>query len=187
MPKIPKAKIVDRNRKKVPHDVRALVIHESGYRCANPCCRTIITLDVHHMMAVSLDGKDIPENLLPLCGLCHDLHHLGKITEKSIRAWKFLLLALNEAFDRRSVDLLLLLSVQGEIVCSGDGIISIASLFSSGFIDIQRQFVVSDSGCPTREIVYRVLLNSKGLSFVDAWKSGDQAAAVNLPNLKTSS
>src|SRR6478752_867236 len=94
-------------RKKLDLHARRLVLHEAGYKCANPVCRNIITLDIHHIVYVSKSGSNAPENLLPLCGHCHDMHHAGEIPSEAIRTWKMLLLALNEAFDRRSVDILL--------------------------------------------------------------------------------
>ena len=51
----------------VPVDVKRLVLHEAGYRCANPVCRHILTLDVHHLDYVSDGGSNTPYNLLPLC------------------------------------------------------------------------------------------------------------------------
>ena len=74
-------------RKKIPADCRQLVLHEAGYRCANPTCRTILTLDIHHLEYVSDDGGNDPANLLPLCPNCHGLHHSGVIPRESIRAW----------------------------------------------------------------------------------------------------
>ena len=38
-------------RRAVPVHVAKQVHHEAGYKCGNPVCRTIITLDVHHLLA----------------------------------------------------------------------------------------------------------------------------------------
>lgn len=91
----------------VKTSVRTRVLHEAGYKCSNPRCRYRITLDVHHVYYVSEGGSDDPANLLPLCPTCHAEHHMGRIPTESLRAWKVLLLAINEAFDRRSVDVLI--------------------------------------------------------------------------------
>jgi 5-methylcytosine-specific restriction endonuclease McrA len=88
-------------RTKIPSDIRQLVLHEAGYHCANPNCRTVLTLDIHHIEYVSQEGSNEPSNLLPLCPNCHALHHSGVISLNSVRTWKMLLLALNEAFDKR--------------------------------------------------------------------------------------
>src|SRR5215470_10277210 len=95
--------------RRVPVHVRQHVLHEAGFRCANPACRSVLTLDIHHMEYVSQEGKNEQSNLLPLCPNCHRLHHTGVIPLESVRAWKMLLLALNEAFDKRQIELLLML------------------------------------------------------------------------------
>ena len=104
-----------KKRRSIPVDVQHLVLHEAGYKCANPVCRTILTLDIHHLVPVADDGGNAPDNLLALCPNCHALHHRAEIPADSIRAWKMLLLALNEAYDRRSVDLLLALDKCGAL------------------------------------------------------------------------
>ena len=43
--------------------VRVQVLHEAGFKCANPCCRYPITLDLHHLHYVSEGGSDDAANL----------------------------------------------------------------------------------------------------------------------------
>ncbi|WP_159452315.1 HNH endonuclease [Singulisphaera sp. GP187] len=158
------------------------VLHEAGYRCAVPVCRTILTLDIHHIVYVSEAGSDDPSNLLALCGNCHALHHLKKITTESIRAWKFLLMALNEAFDRKSVDLLLALErAGGGTVCTGDGLGDYAGLIASGYLNITwKESSHSDRAFTWGK--HQVYLSDKGKAFLEAWKRGDQSAAVGIPS-----
>lgn len=111
-------------RKKIPTDYRLQVLHEAGYRCANPTCRTVLTLDIHHMEYVSEDGSNEPSNLLPLCPNCHSLHHRKVIPQESLRAWKMLLLALNEAFDKRQIELLLMLDRVKALWISSDSVVN---------------------------------------------------------------
>jgi hypothetical protein len=155
-------------RKKIPINVQLLVLHEAGFRCAVPTCRTLLTIDLHHMTQVSEGGGDTPDNLLALCKNCHALHHLGKIPMDSIRAWKFLLLSLNEAFDRRAIDLMLLFDQLGSFSVQADSLFAFPSLAASGFLDLRRADHHS----------YFVSLSDKGKFFVDAWKRGDQKAAI---------
>ena len=174
----------DQQRKKLPDSVRAAVLHEAGYMCANPRCRTIITLEIHHIEYMSESGGDVPENLLPLCPNCHSLHHMKKITRESIRTWKFLLLALNEAFDRRSVELLLALDRIGMTTCSGDGLVWFAALLASGFV--KSQTICGLVNAPNFG-KHEIKLSEKGRIFVDAWKRGDQEVAVRgLPSANLS-
>ena len=152
------------------------MLHEAGYKCANPICRGILTLEIHHLDYVVDDGSNEPENLLPLCPNCHSLHHHGRIPKESLRSWKMLLLSLNEAFDRKSLDLLLALDKVSEWFITGDGLINCASLISSGMIrveampyELERQAI---------NAVYYISFSDKGRAFVEAWKRGDQLAAV---------
>jgi hypothetical protein len=178
--KRPGRKPIDYERKNVPHNVRAQVLHESGYRCANPNCRMIITIDVHHLLPVSRRGKDVAENLLPLCGVCHDLHHRGEITDRSTRAWKFLLLALNEAFDRRSIDILLTLGRLEFIKrLNGEGVIRLAALVSANLVNVREYFEYTSGSAPQKATMqYLAELTPKGKLFVEGWKNGDQSAAI---------
>ena len=159
-------------RKALLIDVRKRVLHEAGYKCGNPICRCILTLDIHHLVPVSEDGADEPENLLALCPNCHALHHKGEIPVESLRAWKMLLLAVNEAFDRRSVDLLLALDKVGTTYVSGEGVLECASLIAAGLV--KRGSYSTGGAIPT----YSVSLTDRGRAMVNAWKQGDQEAAV---------
>ena len=162
-------------RKALTQEVRRHVLHEAGYKCGNPVCRTIITLDIHHLVPVADDGSNDPENLLALCPNCHALHHRGEIPRESLRAWKMLLLAVNEAFDRRSVDLLLALDATGMVFVSGEGVLECAALIAGGLV--QRGAYNTGRPIPS----YSVSLTERGRAFVEAWKQGNQQLAVGVP------
>jgi hypothetical protein len=161
-------------RRSPPLDVKRLVLHESGYHCGNPVCRCILTLDIHHLVPVSEDGVNVAENLLALCPNCHALHHTGEIPPESLRAWKMLLLAMNEAYDRRSIDLLLALSAVGATFVSGDGILECAPLIAAGLV-ARAQYSLASTPIPA----YSVSLTDRGHAVVAAWRRGDQEGAVS--------
>jgi hypothetical protein len=156
-------------RKSLPVDARAIVLHECGYKCANPTCRMVLTLEIHHLEQVSEDGSNEPSNLLALCPNCHALHHSGRIPHASLRTWKHLILALNHAFDTRLVDLLLALRKLEAVIVSGDSVLQCAQGVSSGLIEVI--FRVQPEN-------YLVRLTSKGRHFVTNWEAGDEEAAV---------
>lgn len=167
---------------------RALILHECGYKCSNPACRMVLTLDIHHIEYVSEGGGDGPENLLALCPNCHGLHHKGHIPRESLRAWKLLLLSMNEGFDRRSVDILLVLGTRKGLMISGDGLLVCASLVASGLVEVYEmtEFVETSGSFfgplvtkEDRVAKYWIVLSPKGRVFVDAWKRGDQKSAVH--------
>jgi hypothetical protein len=155
-------------RKKLPVDVRALVLHEVGFKCANPVCRTILTYEIHHLDLVSEGGTDTPDNLIALCPNCHTLHHSGVIPIASLRAWKLILLSVNEAYDRKSVDILFALDEVKKLYLSGDGLLECAPLIAGGLLTI---------GEPWKR-TYDVWLSERGKLVIDAWRRGDQRGVV---------
>jgi hypothetical protein len=166
---------------KVKLSVRQHVLHEAGYKCANPRCRYPLTLDIHHLFYVSEGGADCPDNLVAVCPTCHREHHQGIIATDSLRAWKMLLLALNEAFDRRSVDILLTVGQLNRIEwITGDGLPAYAPLTASGLLQLTKVPHLTQGGgrgC-TYQNLYEAQLTDKGRLFLDAWKKGDQRAAI---------
>lgn len=173
-----------REAKRVRISVRQLVLHESGYRCGNPCCRYPLTLDVHHLYYVSEGGASGPDNLLPLCPNCHAMHHRGDIATDSLRAWKMLLLSLNQAFDRRSTDMLLAIDqIKDKVVklISGDGVFDYAALVASGLIIVRETWLQTTTGGGRGQtMMYTARLTNKGQQFLEGWKKGDQKAAIGL-------
>lgn len=155
-------------------DVRQQVLHEAGYRCANPACRTLLTLEIHHLDPVSEGGSNTVDNLLALCPNCHTLHHRRVIPMTSLKAWKLLLLSLNEGFDRISIDVLLAMQQIKNLRVSGDGFVHIAGLLTGGYV---RLAMVGHPAGGTTQLGLR--LTEKGQTFIEAWKAGDQQAAVN--------
>lgn len=164
-------------RQAVPIAIQRLVLHEAGYRCANPVCRTVLTLEIHHLEHVATGGSNEAENLLPLCPNCHSLHHQGNIPIESLRSWKALLLSLNQAFDTRTVDILLALDVLDDgLFISGDAVLNCAPLITSEMIRVEPLY--HELGSEAIGAVYHIELTSKGRSFVKAWKRGDQISAI---------
>ena len=95
-------------RKEPSEAVRHLVLAEAGYKCGSPTCRAQLVLELHHIVWVKDGGPTTVENLLALCGHCHNLHTMGHISAKSIAMWKAVLQSLNNP-NRLSADLLLFL------------------------------------------------------------------------------
>ncbi|MBE3038893.1 MAG: HNH endonuclease [Chloroflexi bacterium] len=166
-------------RKSLPIDVKRLVLHEAGYKCGNPVCRSILTLDIHHLERVSEGGPDSPDNLLALCPNCHALHHRGEIPIDSIRAWKMLLLTINEAFDRKTLDLLSTLSRVGLVYVTGDGLLSCAVLVAGGLVGATEWgHATFDNRYGWQTPKYQIRVTERGRRLLSAWRSGDQAGAI---------
>jgi hypothetical protein len=136
----------------------------------------MLTLDIHHIEYLAEGGPDSSENLIALCPNCHTRHHHGHIPLDSIRAWKMVLLSLNEGFDRQSINTLLALSeLRGSLEVSGDGLLTCAGLVASGLVRVtpSHRAVINN---PTT--VYAISLSEKGLMVIEGWKRGDQRAVI---------
>jgi len=176
-----------KRRRRVPLSVRDEVLREAGYMCGNPRCRHILTLELHHMVWVKDDGGNQATNLLALCPNCHALHTQGYIPDTAIRHWKGTLHALNYAFSKESMDLLLFLhQMQAATVWyTGDGVLRFAALIAAGLARVAETQVAggvvyasktSRSRASTASSAHRVGLTEKGLALVDAWLAGDEEA-----------
>jgi len=157
-------------RKKVPHAITVAVLTEAGYRCAVPTCRTILAIDLHHMVEVSEGGPNELGNLLALCPTCHALFHRGEIKRDSIHAWKSMLISLSHAFDFVALDQLIFLT-DGRVASlyvSGDGVLQFSRLIAAGLADFAPLFA------PPATFHYQISLTQKGRLLVTAWQIGDR-------------
>ena len=189
-------------RKPIAAQVRQQVLMEAGYKCGNPACRNILTLQLHHIEWVKDHGGNEPSNLLPLCGFCHDQHTNGYIPTEAIRYWKGMLVALNDGFDRGSMDLLLYLAKVGEpeaLWYSCDSLLRFAGLITSGLVQFEKKVLhgqssggagnwgpipvlVHQSSYPIGMVV-QLSLTEKGKLLVEAWRKGDERAYRRLIGL----
>jgi hypothetical protein len=173
------------NRKSIPPATRDLILMEAGYKCANPTCRHILTLELHHIDWVKDGGDNSPSNLLALCPNCHSLHTYGQIPALAIQTWKQLLISLNDS-NRATADLLLVLyheekrieaaedpsKVAPPFRFTGDGLPALSGLITSGLLEISKRYLgagVFGASLPS----FNVSLTGKGKQFVQAWLEGD--------------
>lgn len=166
---------MSQKRRKIPSSVATAVLTQAGYRCAVPTCRTILAIDLHHMVEVSEGGGNELSNLLALCPTCHSLFHRGIISREAIYSWKGVLVALSHAFDMEAIDNLLFLSKlqPQELAISGDGVLRFARLIAA---DLARFRLLMQNG-PL--ILYEVSITEKGKLLINAWKQGDRNAVAN--------
>lgn len=178
-------------RKDLPAATRHRILMEAGYKCGNPACRHIITLDIHHIVYVSDGGGDDPTNLLALCPYCHSMHHAKQIPAEAIRLWKGMLLALNHAFDRVGMDLLLFLrETDGkDLWYSPDGLLHFARLVAAGLVEFESktEYAMTQASSAkwgsidvfcnpiahSPQVHVKPRLSAAGRLLVDAWVAGD--------------
>lgn len=177
-------------RTAIPAHVKQLVLLEAGYKCANPVCRHILTLELHHIVWVKDGGGNDPDNLLALCPNCHSLHNGQHIPERAIRTWKSLLLALNST-NHATADLLLLLAADEERIASpsnisestdaskiglpfrftGDGLPALSGLLTARLIRISKYHSGLSYWGPSMPS-FEVQLTEKGKALLAAWRFG---------------
>ncbi len=147
---------------------------EAGYKCANPVCRHVLTLELHHIVWVKDGGGNSAWNLLALCANCHALHTRGQIPREAIRHWKGILVALNQGFGVRTLDLLLFLwSTEGKpLWYSADGVLQFSGLIAAGLAEITEETVATSY--QITQSSHRVALTPRGRLLVDAWRDGDE-------------
>ena len=161
----------------ISQPVKREVLTEAGYRCAVPTCRTILAIDLHHLVRVADGGPNTADNLIALCPTCHALHHRGEIPAEAIRVWKGMLVSLNRAFDREAIDNLLFLSFPNmPRTLSADGVLKFTSLIAAGLARPMPTFVRPN---PSYANYYAVELTEKGKMVVEAWKAGDKQALAH--------
>lgn len=165
-------------RKPIPANIRREVLIEAGYRCANPTCRQILALELHHMVEVAKGGENVTSNLIALCPTDHALYTTGKISADAIYAWKTVLVSLNASFDTEGINNLLFLSTTSprkDLIISGDGVMRLSALIASGYVDYR--LLANNANLL---VTYNAFLTQRGEILVNAWKSGDRAQVDKL-------
>lgn len=163
-------------RKTVAESVRRSVLIESGYRCAVPTCRALLIVDLHHIIPVRSGGENNAGNLVALCPTCHALFERSKIPGEAIAAWKSVLVALSNAFDRATIDdLLFLRGIHRErhqpLAITGDGVGKYSQLFAAGLAEYRY---VSGLRGGLHVDNFEVRITDKGISLLEAWETGDE-------------
>lgn len=169
-------------RKAISDAAKRTVLIEAGYRCGVPTCRTILAIDLHHLVEVSDGGGNEVANLIALCPTCHALHHRGTIPQNALHAWKGILVALGAAFDQEAVDRLLFLAMcpKDYLVVSGDGLLHFSRLIAAGFVHVEQK-----ANNAWQIVTYALNISPKGKQLIDAWKTGDRtlvAEALSSPS-----
>jgi hypothetical protein len=172
---------LEKRRVKIPAATVRAVHLEAAYQCARPRCRQNLTLDVHHIDWVKDGGGNDESNLLLLCPTCHAKFHRGVYTTEAIWHWKGLLVAMNNAFDRKTMDTLLMICAVPGIVVSGDGLINYASLHAMHLVKFD---IASQSAGPVVTTAAKIEPTDRGKMLVDAWNSDDAERYQKLLNTK---
>lgn len=94
------------NRKKIAADLKRTIFVEAGHRCAVPTCRSVVGVDIHHIVAWNKCKEHKYANLIALCPNCHRMASRGDIDKKSLYLYKNNLRFLYDKFTVFEIDLL---------------------------------------------------------------------------------
>lgn len=152
------------SRTAIPESIKREVLTEAGFRCAVPTCRTILAIDLHHIIEVSDNGPNEAYNLLAICPTCHALHYRGTIPQDSIKVWKGMLVTLTGAFDKATIDDLIFLfkTPRHVLMLSGDGVLKFSKLIAANL----AHYNIHMQNGPL--INHEVWLSERGHLLVDA-------------------
>ncbi len=131
----------------------------------------MLVLDCHHIWWVKDGGGNDQSNLICLCPNCHTLYHHKIITDEAIWHWKALLVATNQAFDRKSMDTLLTINDYPSIRYGGGELLSLSSLLQAKLIEIRDMDGTSGGAVVSGQ--FRVETTVRGKLLIDAWKTGE--------------
>jgi len=73
-----------RPRRRVPRDTANRLLTEALFRCCLCPQHTAITIEKHHVLPISEDGDSSEDNLIAVCGSCHDAIHLARDAGRQI-------------------------------------------------------------------------------------------------------
>jgi hypothetical protein len=127
-------------------------------------------------------GTNHPDNLLVLCGHCHDMYHAGHYSREAIKHLKSMLVALNYAFGRAEMDVLLFLHRTKDYAgywYSADGLLTFAPLIAAGLVEVYQSTMAhnrGDAGGHLAQSSHKVQLTKRGTLLLDAWLSGNISA-----------
>lgn len=99
-----------KKRPAIPAELRRKILVEAGHRCAISRCRSIVTVDAHHIIPWEKCKKHEYKNLIALCPNCHRMVKEGKIDRKSLRMHKSNLRFALEKYSQFETDILFELS-----------------------------------------------------------------------------
>jgi hypothetical protein len=167
-------------RRAIPRHIRDEVLLEAGYGCANPVCRHVLTLEIHHIEWVRDGGGNDAANLIAVCPNCHSRHTAGFIPQSAFRVWKSMLTSLN-AVDRMGVDHLLYLyresqdPVAKNVMYTNDTRLLLARLFNAGLVHCRSGGAGTGLSFQYSS-AWKIELTPRGQQIVEAWLSGSATA-----------
>lgn len=126
---------VPQNRPPIPRPLKRQILLEAGHRCAIPTCRQH-PVQIDHIDDWAKVKQHRPENLIALCGTCHDRKTKGDIDRQSLLQYKANLQLLTSRYSRYELRLLEHLTQLGDVAVGGDRDIDVREMIRDGLIQV---------------------------------------------------
>jgi hypothetical protein len=162
-------------RPPLPEPLRRAVLMEAGHRCAIPTCQRI-PVDVAHIVPRKADGSnDRFENLIALCGNCHDMYdRLHLIDRKAMRGYKLNLGVLRSRYSDMERRLLDRLSTDPNAIIRFDQDMAFPFyyLLEDGYLALVNFEQMANIGGWVQGF-WHYALTEDGREFLDRWLEGN--------------
>ena len=163
------------NRPALPEPLRRAVLMEAGHRCAIPTCQKI-PVDIAHIAPREPAGSnDIFDNLIALCGNCHDMYdRLHLIDRTAMRGYKRNLGVLKSRYSDLERRLLELFSGDPTAVAQfqQDMAFPFYYLMQDGYLVLVNFQRMAMAG-PWVQGIWHYGLTDSGRDFLARWLAGD--------------
>jgi hypothetical protein len=162
------------NRPHLPERLKRAVFMEAGRRCAIPTCRRI-PVDLAHIEPRKPDGSnDTFENLIALCGNCHDMYDRPHLIDRTaMRGYKQNLGVLTSRYSDMERRLLELFSKNptGTVQFQDDMAFPFYYLLEDGYLALVNFEQMAMAG-PWRQGIWHYALTDHGRELLDRWLAG---------------
>lgn len=157
----------ENTRPPIPAYLKRRILVEAGHRCAIPQCRSLVGVDIHHIVPWSQCHKHEYANLIALCPNCHRMAHDGTIDRKAQFMYKDKLRLAHDQFSRFEVDFLFdCYRQRGKAVPWPSFLLVLLNrIMELGFVNVQRGNMMMSIGGLDNSPVY-LSLSESGIEYV---------------------
>ena len=174
---------MSQDRPPIPRGLERDVLVEAGHRCAIPRCLQY-PVQIHHIVNWEQCQRHEFENLIALCGVCHDRTRLGGragIDRQSLRRYKANLGIMNSRYNDQERRLLEAFAAQPNSVqvFGADAEFTFMYLLKDSLVrktpGVHRNGTYYKSSFGGRDNENSYVLTEQGLEWINNWINGELA------------
>lgn len=160
------------NRPNIPAELKRKILVEAGHRCAIPTCRSMVKVEIHHIIPWCECQEHKEDNLIALCPNCHTLAHDDKIDKACLKMYKAKLKELSDVYTPFEIDILFECDKKDGVPFSKYLNILLKRLIDSNLIYIEDTGVYQYAGGVDMSPCW-IRLTEEGKVFVEDLKSNN--------------